>query len=98
MISNIKQKGRKSDRDKYIIKLLKSLAIMASGIPNIKILSSDPDELCNRLKLSLQEKQAGNNSVYINREILAIINKFLQYKCISKKQHKQILIKCNLLH
>ena len=28
---NIKQKGRKSDRDKSLIKLLKSPAIMASG-------------------------------------------------------------------
>ena len=44
MTFNIKQKGRKSDRDKSLIKLLKSPAIMASGIPNIIILSSDPDE------------------------------------------------------
>ena len=31
---NIKQKGRKSDRDKPLIKLLKSPAIMASGVSN----------------------------------------------------------------
>ena len=48
MIFNIKQKGRKSDRDKSMIKLLKSPAIMASGISNIIILSSDPDELRDR--------------------------------------------------
>ena len=42
---NIRQKGRKSDRDKSLIKLLKSPAIMASGFPNIINLSSDPDEL-----------------------------------------------------
>ena len=53
---NIKQKGRKSDRNKFMIKLLKSPAIMASEISNIIILSSDPDELCHRLKLLLQEK------------------------------------------
>ena len=54
MIFNIKEKGRKSDRDGELKKLLKSPAIMASGISNIIILSSDPDELCNRLRLILQ--------------------------------------------
>ena len=70
---------------------------MASGISNIIILSSDPDELCNRLKLLLQEIQSGNNSDLINQEIVAIVDKLLEYKCITKKQHKQILNKCNLL-
>ena len=40
---NIKQKGRKSDRDRSLIKLLKSPAIEASGI-STKFLPSDPDE------------------------------------------------------
>ena len=71
---------------------------MASGISKIIFLSSDPDELCNRLKLLLQEKQAGNNSDIINDEIVAIVDKLLEYKCISKNQLQQILIKCNLLH
>ena len=94
---DIKQKGRKSDRDKSLIRLLKSTAIMASGTSNIIILSSDPDELCNRLKLLLQEKHPGNNSDITNEEIVVIVDKLLEYKCISKKQHKQILIKCNLI-
>ena len=51
----------------------------------------------NRLKLLLQEKQAGNNSDIINNEVVAIVDVLLKYKCITKKQHKQILIKCNLL-
>ena len=71
---------------------------MASGISNTIILSSNPDELCDRLKLLLYEKQAGNNSDKINNEIVAILDKLLEYKCKSKKQHKQLLIKCNLLH
>ena len=94
---NIRQKGNKSDRDKSIIRLLRSPRTMASGVSKTIFLSSDPDELCNRLKLLLQEKQAGNNSDIINQEIVAIVDKLLEYKCISKKQHKQILIKCNLL-
>ena len=63
---NINQKGRKSDRDRTLIKLLKSPAIMASGISNIIFLSCDLDELCNRLVLLLQEIQAGNSSDLIN--------------------------------
>ena len=93
-----KSTGRPSTRHTSIIKILKSPAIMASGISRTIILSSDPNELCDRLKLLLQEKRAGNNSDIINDEILVIVDKLLEYKCISKKQHKQILIKCNLLN
>ena len=71
---NIKQKGNKSNRDKSIIRLLKSPAIMASGISKILFLSSDPDELCNRLKMLLQEKHAGNNSDLSDEEIVAIVD------------------------
>ena len=92
-----KAQGNKSTRDRTLIKLLKSSAIMASSVSKTIFLSSDPDELCNRLKLLLQEKHAGNNSDKIIDEIVAIVDKLLEYKCISKKQHKQILIKCNLL-
>ena len=93
----IREKGKKSDRDKSIITLLRSPRIMASGVSKTIFLSSDPDELCNRLKLLLQERYAGNKSDIINHEIVAIVDKLLEYKCISKKQHKQILVKCNLL-
>ena len=89
--------GRPSVRHNSINKLLEQPAIMASGFSKTKILSSDPNELCDRLKLLLHEKQAGNNSEIINEEIVAIVDKLLEYKCITKKQHKQILIKCNLL-
>ena len=92
----IKQKRKKSERDKSIERLLNSPAILASGVTTI-FLSENPNELCDRLRLLLQEKHAGNNSDIINQEIVAIIDKLLEYKCITKKQHKQILIKCNLL-
>ena len=93
---DIKSTGRPSVRHNSMVRLLDQPAIMASGFSKTIILSSDPNELCNRLKLLLQEKQAGNNSDIINDEIVAIVDKLLEYKCISKKQHKQILIKCNL--
>ena len=86
--------GNKSIGDRILIKLLESpgLMVSASGVSKTIILSYDPDELCNRLKLLLQEKHAGNNSDIINDEIVAIVDKLLDYKCISKKQHKQILL------
>ena len=93
----LKNKGRPSIRHNSMIRLLNQPPITGSGFTKTIILSSDPDELCDRLKLLLQEKHAGNNSNLIDEEIVAIIDKLLEYKCISNKQHKQILLKCNLL-
>ena len=94
-----KARGKKSIRDRTLINFLKSpgLKVSVSGVLKTIFLSSDLDELCKRLKFLLQEKQAGNNSNIINQEIVAIIDKLLEYKCISKKQNKQFSIKCNLL-
>ena len=96
---NLNAPGKKSTRDRKLIKLLNSpgLMVSASGVSKTIFLSSDPDELCDRLKLLLQKKNAGNNSDIINEEIVAIVDILLEYKCISQKQHTQILIKCNLL-
>ena len=79
--------GKKSTRDRKLIKLLNSpgLMVSASGVSKTIFLSSDANELCDRLKLLLQEKQAGNNSVIVDQEIVAIVDKLLEYKCITKK-------------
>ena len=71
--------------------------VSASGVSKTIFLSSDPDERFDRLNLLLQEKQAGINSDIIIQEIVAIVDKLLEHKYISEKQHKQFLIKCNLL-
>ena len=92
-----KSTGRPSIRHNSMIRLLDQPAIMASGILKTIILSSNSNELCDRLKLILQEKHGGKNSNLIDEEIVAKIDKLLEYKCISKEQLKQILIKCNLL-
>ena len=92
-----KSTGRPSVRHNSLVRLLDQPAIMASGFSKTIILSSDPNEICDRLKLLLQGKHGGNNSNLIDEEIVAIVDKLLEYKCISEKQHKQILIKCNLL-
>ena len=80
--------GNKSTRDRKLIKLLNSPSLMvsAAGLSKTIFLSSDPNELSDRLKLLLQEKQAGNNSDIINIEIVVIVDKLLQYKCISKSK------------
>ena len=99
MLFDPKAVGNKSTRDRTLLKLLKSpgLMVSASGVSKTIFLSSDPNELCDRLRLLLQEKHAGNNSDIINDEIVVIVDKLLEYKCITKKQHKQIIYKCNLL-
>ena len=96
---DVRAPGNKSTRDKTLVNLLKSpgLTVSASGVSNTIFLPSDPHELRNRLKLLMQEVQAGNKSDKINDEIIFILDNLLDYKCISKK-HKQVLIKCNLLH
>ena len=97
---DLKAQGRKSTRDITLLKLLKSpgLMVSASGISKTNFLSSDPDELCDRIKLILQEKQAAINSELLDDQIIAIVDKLIQYHCISKKQHQQLQNKCNLLH
>ena len=90
--------GRKNKRDKSLAKLLKSPIIMvtASGVSTAQkkkpfsittFFSSNPNELCNRIKLPLQHKPSGFISNLINEEIVAIADKLLDYKCISTKQH-----------
>ena len=86
---NTKSIGRPSIRHNSITKILESPAVIASGISKTIFLSSDLYELCNRLKLILQEKHAGNNSDIINNEIIALIDNILEFKCITTKQHKQ---------
>ena len=78
--------GNTSTRDRTLIKLLKSPAILASGVSTI-FSPSNPGELCDRLKLLLQDKQAENNSDINNEEIIAIVKKLIEYKRISKKNN-----------
>ena len=69
------------------------LMVSASGVSKTIFLSSGPDELCNRSKLLLQEREVGKNSNMISQEIFALVDKLLEYKCTSKEEHEQFLIK-----
>ena len=86
-----KKLGNKSTRDKSLIRLPDSPAIMASEIPII-IVPENPNELCDRLKVLLQEKQSGIKSNIFNEKIVAIVVKLLEYECISEKQHRFSLL------
>ena len=90
---NTKQKGLKSNRDISLINLPKSPAIMTSGSSAI-FLSENPIEHCDRLKLLLQEKQAGKIFNIFVEEIVAIVDRLLEYKCKSRKQHRVLLPNC----
>ena len=105
MIFDVKAPGKKSKRDRTIRRLLRtpSLMVSASGVSSshkrkssskARNLSSDPDDLCDRIKLLLQEKHARNNFDIINEEIVAIVDKLLQYIGTSTKQQKLLLSKC----
>ena len=58
-------------------------------------LPSDPDELVDQLKLLYFEKVGENDSILIIEQIVAIIDKLMDYECISPSQHQNI--RSNLL-
>ena len=53
-------------------------------------LPSDPDELVDQLKLLYFEKIGGDDSFLINEQIMAILDKLLEYECISPSQHQNM--------
>ena len=102
MTFDLKAIGKKLTRDRTLKELLKTpgLKVSASGVSKTIFLSSYLYELCDRLGLLLQEKQAGKNSKKSDRnihELVATVDKLIEYKSLSKKKHKQVLIECNLL-
>ena len=57
---------------------------------NFVFLPSDPDELVDQLKLYF-ENIGGNDSFLLNEQIIAIVDKLLEYECITTNQHQNIL-------
>ena len=53
-------------------------------------LPSDPDELVDQLKLLYFEKVGGNDNSQLNEQIFAIVDKLLEYECISPSQHQNM--------
>ena len=91
--------GNIGSRNKFLIKFLK-LALITEVTLKINFLSktrrqsSNFNELCDRLNFLLQEKQTKRYSNIIKEETDAIANKNLEYKRISAKQHRFLLVEC----
>ena len=54
-------------------------------------LPSDPDELVDQLKLLYFEKLRGNDNPQLNEQIIAIVDKILEYECITTNQHQNMI-------
>ena len=79
MYLHVKATGNESTRDRSLIKMRKSHNIMisASGVSEARLLSTDPNELCDKLKILFKEKQDGKKSKLVDDEIVALVSKSL---------------------
>ena len=94
-------------KDLYNLYLIKTESTSASGLRSTKkdakkqiiknddskiiILSSDPNELVNKLRILKQQRIAGNDSKLINTHIEAIVDQLLKLDIINTKEHSNIL-------
>ena len=53
-------------------------------------LPSDPDELVDHLKLLYFEKLGGNDNPMLSEQIVASVDKLLEYESITPSQHQKI--------
>ena len=60
-----------------------------SGL-NYVFLPSDPDDIVDELKLIYFEKVGGNDNPMLNEQILATVDKLLEYERITKNQHQNL--------
>ena len=61
--------------------------------PNTKIifLPSDPDEFVDQIKLIVFEKVGRIDNPMLNEQIIAIVDKLLEYECITTNQYQNIV-------
>ena len=80
----------KSFRDKNLKKnFYNKRVLLGSDLQKGIFLSVNPDEICNRLRLIIQEKRAGNDANRFDSGVIPIVDKLLDYKCITRTQHKK---------
>ena len=88
---NINYGDKKSIRYYFIKDLYSDYQQLGSGLRSCTIFfPSDPDELVGQLKLLYFEKVGRNDSFLLNEEIIAIVDKLLEYECITPSQHQNI--------
>ena len=88
----------KTSRDKNLAKnYYNKRALLASSDQEVIFLSDNPNEICDRLHLIIQEKQARNDTTRFDNELVAKIDKILEYKSITSTQHKKFIENFNLV-
>ena len=96
---NINYEDKKSERYYFIKDLVYQyihqqipyqLSQLGSGL-NFVFLPSDPDELVDQLKLLYFEKVGGNDNPQLNEQIIANVDKLLEYECITTNQYQNII-------
>ena len=80
---------KKASRSKIIKYLLQPQ--LGSGLNQYIFLPSDPDELVDQLKLIVLEKVGGNDNPMLSEQITAIVDKLLEYECITTNQHQNLI-------
>ena len=63
---------------------------LGSGLDQYICLPSDPDELVDHLKLLYFEKLGGNDNPMLSEQIVASVDKLLEYESITPSQHQNI--------
>ena len=64
---------------------------LGSGLNQYVFLLSDPDELVDQLKLIVLEKVGGNDNPMLSEQIVAIVDKLLEYESITTNQNQNIV-------
>ena len=85
--------GKKSTRYYFIENLYNQYYQLGSGLRSCSkliFLPSDPDELVDQLKLLKFDKVGGNDNAQLNEQIIASVDKLLEYDCITPSQHQNM--------
>ena len=100
---NINSGDKKSMRFYFIEDLHNQYYQLGCGLPSYArklsrsytnqyvFVPSDPDELVDQLKLVYFEKLGGNDNPQLNKQIIAIVDKLLEYECITTNQHQNMI-------
>ena len=65
--------------------------------PGLAFLPKRPNKIHEKLRLIIQEKEGGNGSENLHKEMLAVIDKLLEIKSITTTQHKKNSINFKIL-
>ena len=88
MKHNLNYGDKKSSRYNFINFLFQPQ--LESGFNQYIFLPSDPNQLVDQLKLLYFEKVGGIDNPMLSEQVIAIVDKLLEYECITTNQHQKI--------